>query len=234
MKSLETELSNKSPILVSARSFEEYVGMFALSREDLSGSILDCGAGASNFSSEINRQGGDAKSVDPLYAQDIDMIRHAAMAGLERTNMNVRGNPDEYNWTMIPDADTHYAIRRSSAIAFLEDFKGGQGDTYIAGSLPALPFQDSSFDLTLCSYLLFTYADVLSADFHLSALREMLRVSSGEVRIYPVVGFGADAGPILSYSLMVLREEGVKAELVPVEYEFQKGGGAMLSLRHSG
>lgn len=43
--------------------------------------------------------------------------------------------------------------------------------------LSQFPFSDNEFDLALCSHLLFTYSDLLSLEFHLEAIAELLRVA---------------------------------------------------------
>ena len=59
------------------------------------------------------------------------------------------------------------------------------------GRLPSLPFPDEHFDLTLVSYLLFVYEDQLDYDFHKQSLLEIMRVTRGEARLYPIVSFEA-------------------------------------------
>ena len=51
------------------------------------------------------------------------------------------------------------------------------------------PLADDSFDLALCSHLLFLYTDHLDAAFHIAAVQELLRVA-GEVRIFPAADPG--------------------------------------------
>ena len=57
---------------------------------------------------------------------------------------------------------------------------------YVAARLPRLPFADDTFELAVCSHLLFLYSAELSAEFHLVALRELLRVA-GEVQVFPLL-----------------------------------------------
>jgi hypothetical protein len=54
-----------------------------------------------------------------------------------------------------------------------------------------LPFADRQFDLTLVSYLLFVYENHLDYEFHQRAILELMRVTKGEARIYPIVTFEA-------------------------------------------
>lgn len=57
------------------------------------------------------------------------------------------------------------------------------GARYVAATLPQLPFRDGRFAMTLSGFLLFTHPDLLD---HRAALRELVRVTSGEVRVYPL------------------------------------------------
>jgi hypothetical protein len=62
---------------------------------------------------------------------------------------------------------------------------------YVSGSLPRLPFRDGQFDLTLSSYLMFVYEDKFDYEFHKQSVLEIMRVTRGEARFYPLVSFEA-------------------------------------------
>jgi hypothetical protein len=57
--------------------------------------------------------------------------------------------------------------------------------------LPGLPFRDREFDLTLVSYFLLVYEDKFDYAFHQQSLLEIMRVTRGEARLYPIVNFEA-------------------------------------------
>lgn len=114
---------------------------------------------------------------------------------------------------------------------FLRDYPAGVTERrYVEAALPALPFADRSFDLALCSHFLFLYSDQLDLEFHLDALREMLRVAA-EVRVFPLLQIGGAPSPHLTGAVAALRAEGIEATVEPVPYEFQRGGNRMLRLR---
>lgn len=46
-----------------------------------------------------------------------------------------------------------------------------------------------SFDLAVCSHLLFLYSEHLSEDFHVESIKELCRVA-GEARIFPLLELG--------------------------------------------
>jgi SAM-dependent methyltransferase len=100
-------------------------------------------------------------------------------------------------------------------------------DDYVEAALPALPFADQTFDLALSSHLLFAYADRLDRDFHLDSIRELARIAA-EVRIFPLVPFGFPDNPDHQAVIGELRRGGLRAELIGVDYELQRGGNTML------
>jgi len=61
-------------------------------------------------------------------------------------------------------------------------------------------------------------------------LKELVRVTSGEVRIFPLSGLDAKPYPYLSEMLSFLDDEGMKAEIVEVPFEFQRWANKMLTL----
>ena len=70
---------------------------------------------------------------------------------------------------------------------FLADYDAGKAaGRYRAMDLPRLDFADGTFDLVLCSHLLFLYAEQLSEQFHIDAIGELKRVAR-EVRVFPVL-----------------------------------------------
>ena len=96
--------------------------------------------------------------------------------------------------------------------------------------MPRLPFADDSFDLALCSHFLFLYGEQHDFDFHMESIRELSRVAE-EVRIFPLVELGSSPSRHLQSVLDNLDSLDLRLEVVPVSYEFQKGGNRMLVLK---
>jgi hypothetical protein len=89
-------------------------------------------------------------------------------------------------------------LREETSQQFLNDFAlAPVNSCYRAASLPNLPFAERSFDVALSGHLLFGYSNILSQDFHLAAVSELVRVTSGEVRIFPIRGFDTELSPYL-------------------------------------
>jgi SAM-dependent methyltransferase len=213
-------------MLVSCRSMAEYRGMFALTDGDLAGRVLDCSGGAAGFTAEALALGCAATACDPLYATATrEALAARAPAETARANAYVRAHPDEYVWTFFRDADHHQRLD-ASALRFAADLRAGP-QRYVPAALPALPLAAATFDLALCSHLLFSYADRLDEAFHLAALRELARVAR-EVRVFPLVAMGSAAELDLHDLRGALTADGIGTEIRRVGYEFQRGGDAML------
>ena len=220
-------------MLISSRSLAEYQAMFALTDDDLSVRILDCPSGAADFTSAVSNLGGNVTACDAAYfGNSPDNLATIATSETERGNRYVRAHAEEYEWTFFADPDEHQHVRQHAAQQFAAHIRQHPSH-YIPGRLPALPFPDDSFDLVLSSHLLFSYADSLDHAFHLDAITELMRVTSGELRIFPLVAIGsAEPYSQLVELLSELRARGIAGRNVEVDYEFQKGANHMLVCHH--
>ena len=216
--------------LVSSRSFAEYRAMFDLSDADLAGRLLDCPGGGASFTAAVCARGGDATAADPVYATPSGDLVHRLDGELRRGSAWATAHAHRYVWDFYGDPAGHARIREESARLFADDLSC-HPDRYVAAALPRLPFPDGSFDLVLSSHLLFTYADRLDADSHLAALRELARVSRGQVRVYPVVDQAGQPLPdLLGHLLEQLAADGLAPRLMDVGYRFQRDARTMLQL----
>ena len=212
------------------RSYPEYLRMFDLRPAEQELRILGCGDGPASFNREMARRGKSVVSIDPLYALSTEQIE----ARIEETYRDVieqtRKEQHRFVWDAIPSVDELGRVRMRAMRAFLDDYEAGRREgRYVSGELPELPVESGSFDLALCSHLLFFYAEQLSLDFHRDALVELGRVAR-EIRIFPVVDVNGERSPHLEPMLDELGQRGVRAELVCVPYEFQRGGNQMLRI----
>ncbi|WP_194819747.1 hypothetical protein [Nocardia sp. XZ_19_385] len=221
-------------ILISSRSLDEYRAMFGLSDADLERRILDCPSGAAGFTAEVSRRGGDVTGCDVAYfGNGVREVAAGAVAEAERGNRYVRANQSQYRWTFFADPDEHNRLRQQAAQRFAAHAHQDP-ERYVAGRLPTLPFADNDFELVLSSHLLFSYADDLDYDFHLRAILELMRVTTGELRIFPLVAIGASTRyPDMDELLIQLRAHGIEGRITTVAYEFQAGGNQMLVCRHT-
>lgn len=94
-----------------------------------------------------------------------------------------------------------------------------------------VPFDDRSFDLVLSGHFLFTYAHKFEFPFILSSIKELFRVCSREVRIYPLQKSSFEPYEHMLDLLNTLKKQyGITCDIVPVSFEFQKGSNKMLCL----
>lgn len=216
------------------RSCDEYCAMFALERRDLGRRVLGCGDGPAAFNAGWTARGGYVLSADPLYVFDAASIAARIAQTCEAVMIQLGAHADDYCWRDVPDVASLGKRRMRAMEAFLRDYQSGRHEgRYLAAALPALPLRDRSFDLALCSHLLFLYGAHLDRDFHLAAIREMLRVAA-EVRVFPLLGLDGTPSPHLAPTLARLRAEGHAATVRRVDYEFQKGGNEMLEILRAG
>jgi hypothetical protein len=215
------------------RSFEEYTRFFALDPAALRRTaVLDVAAGPSSFTAEAVRRGLDAVAVDPLYGRPAGSLAAQVRADYHRMFAQMRAKPRLFRLKTFPSLAAAEADRRLAARRFLADYDGNdRHGRYVRAALPALPFLDQGFSLVLCAHLLFIYAERFDYAWHLAACRELVRVSTGEVRIHPVCGAGGRPYAELARLRADLAADGVRSEVVTVDYEFFAGSNSMLVLR---
>ncbi|MEN7551722.1 SAM-dependent methyltransferase [Rapidithrix thailandica] len=222
------ELKNVVPW---GRNLEEYTNMFALTAHDLSKRIISFGDGPASFNLEMHRQGKEVTSLDPVYQFTADELRERIHETKDTIIRQMQENRDNFVWTSIKSIDELERIRMEAMASFLADFeKESSKSRYLYHELPAkTEFADQAFDLGLSSHFLILYAQ-LGLDFHLQSIREMLRLCK-EVRIFPIVNLNAGKSEVLDG---ILETFGTDYELIvsKVNYEFQKGGNEMLTLRN--
>lgn len=214
-------------IIVTSRSFAEYCAFFGLDEESLPARILDAAAGASSFIAEVSPLVERAVAVDPAY-EDRETTLARARAGLAAGTQLVDAHSGHFVLDWYGSAERRAEMRHAALARFADDFEG-RPEHYVGSRLPALPFETDSFDLALCSHLLFTWATHLDEAFHRAALTELLRVAR-EVRVFPLAlqGTGAPVSFLDSLREAIERDLGASTEVVGVPYEFQRGVNQML------
>jgi hypothetical protein len=216
------------------RTFREYLDMFGLEEDEVAGlRVLDCPAGPSSFAAEAHARGLRVTACDVSYNMGAEKLEDIGLNDLEQVFEAFDKSDVEYVWDYYGSRDELIGLRKRALTLFAGDFEQGKGEgRYVEGALPSLPFGDREFDLALSGNFLFLYAEWLSIDTHLECLRELLRVSS-EVRVFPVMTIEGMPYDYMGYILSTLADEGVKAELDPVDMELMKGGNKMLRLMHA-
>ena len=220
-------------IIPWGRSKKEYMEMFNLTQEDvLNKKILGCGDGPSSFNTEVDYDGGEVVSIDPLYAYEKKEIMKRIDEVAPVVMDEVKANADKFVWKSIPDLESLEYIRIEAMMEFLMDYEDGKEEgRYVEAELPNLPFADNSFDLALSSHLLFLYSDHLDLDFHKASIEEMLRVAD-EVRIFPLLTLANEPSPHVEPVMEYLKEKekGYDVRIEKTAYEFQKGADNMMRI----
>jgi hypothetical protein len=217
-------------LVITPRPLSDYQNMFLLTDDELiAGTILDCPAGASPFGAQVRARGGAVVSVDPTYGLPRDELVARIAGDMSRLDGWVNANLDGADWTYLGSPG---ALMRAWELAvdfFLTDYRP-DGTRYVAASLPSLPFPDNHFRLALSSHLLFSYPEFLSFELHVASLLELARVTSGEVRVFPLVDTACVPYPRLDEVRTALDEHGIATEIRQANCAYNLGGDQMLVL----
>ena len=130
-----------------------------------------------------------------------------------------------FNFDFYKTIENHKFHRQNALKLFNSDYDTKR---YFNYELPVLGFEDKSFDLLLSSHLLFVYDDRFSYEFHLNAIKEMLRVAK-KVQIFPLINFqNSHMGKEKNFSPYVYRImedlENYSVVIEEVDFEFQPRG----------
>ena len=213
------------------RTFTEYKNMFNLHKIDLNKKILDCGGGPSSFNYEMKIQNREVTTIDPLYQFDKEDIEKRIDETFGDVIAQAKASKDDFVWKTIKTVEELAETRMSAMKTFLNDFEAGKKENrYINAELPDVPFKDSVFDLALSSHFLFLYSDMLSLDFHVKAIDEMLRVAH-EVRIFPLLDLSTEKSRHVKEIIRIFKEKEMHVSIETVDYEFQKGGNQSMKIK---
>jgi hypothetical protein len=216
-------------VVITPRPLSDYRNMFLLDDHDLlAGPILDCPGGASPFGVQVRARGGVVTSVDPIYQQAPQVVIARTRADLDRTAAWVAAHPTNFDWSYLGSPQAVQRAFEVSAELFATDYTP-DGQRYVAAELPRLPFGDRRFRLALSGFLLFAYPDRFDLDWHVASLLELVRVTAGEVRVYPLVDTVGRAYPWLDEVRGALAERAVHSELRAARCAWQPGGDRLLA-----
>jgi ubiquinone/menaquinone biosynthesis C-methylase UbiE len=215
-------------VVLLGRTYDEYTRYFALKMDQWRGrKVLDVASGVSSFCAQGNELGYDVTAADRIYGFRAEELAPRCAADLDHVIDSVQGLT-VYRWdNFYGTPERLRGLRERACKTFLEDYRQHR-ERYIQVELPQLPFPDRTFDLTLVSYLLFVYEDQLTYEFHKQSIEELMRVTSGEVRIYPTVTFEAQP----SNYVRRLREDlsQFHFELVQTDFEFLRNSNNFLRI----
>jgi len=72
----------------------------------------------------------------------------------------------------------------------------------------------------------------MSEEFHVRSVMELCRVA-GEVRIFPLLTLAQERSPHLLAVCEAASAQGLRSQVVRVDYEFQRGGNEMLLIQRT-
>ena len=217
-------------VIPLGRTCTEYRAMFSLNEADLNKKILDCGGGPSSFNYEMKIQNKKVTTIDPIYQFSKEDIKKRIDETFEDVMAQGKASKDDYIWKNIKTVEELAERRMYAMKTFLNDFETGKKEKrYMTAALPNLPFKKEEFDLALSSHFLFLYSDLLSQDFHIKAIDEMLRVAS-EVRIFPLLDLSTDKSQHVNEIIRIFKEKEMQVSIETVDYEFQKGGNQLMKI----
>lgn len=215
-------------IIFIGRTFEEYLDMFSLTKEELRGKkILDCPAGACSFTAVGHKTGLDITACDIAYHFSVEQLKNKGLQDIEHVMEHIQKVKSNYKWDYFHHVEDLRKHRLNALNDFTNDFKQN-AERYIKTTLPSLPFENDEFDILLSAHFLFMYADRLDYKFHLDTINEFLRVTKEEVRIFPLVDLEGKRYMHLDQLIDDLTSIGCIVEEQKVPYEFQRNANSML------
>jgi hypothetical protein len=221
-----------SEVVLLGRTFDEYRRMFSLDLETLRReTILDAGSGVSSFCAEGNAIGFNITASDAIYGFTAEEIERKCAQDLHEVMAKLPPIADLYVWKEFPDVEALTRRREQAYKRFLPDYVEHGHSRYVPTVYPNSGFEDKSFTLTLVSHLLFLYQDQLDYDFHRETLKELLRITSGEVRIYPITNLRGERSIYVDQLIGDRTFADYEFECVSVNHEFLRNANQMLCIR---
>lgn len=221
------ELKN---IVPWGRNLDEYKSMFNLTESDLDKRIISFGDGPASFNCDMFGLNKSVVSIDPVYRFSANQLKRKIKETKDIVIEQTKNNLENFVWKRIKNIQELEKIRLSAMENFLQDFELGKREgRYVNHEMPnKTKFDDLTFDLGLSSHFLILYSQ-LGLDFHISSMTEMLRVSK-EIRIFPVLNLDAKKSELLD-NLVKHFETSFIVDIEQVDYEFQKNGNEMLTIK---
>lgn len=214
-------------LLLSGHNLLDYQHMFDLTQADLDKKIITLASGFDSFNAQMHAMDKHVVSCARNYHLSVENMSDLVLENLTRLQEHVESNLDDF---LLADSKDLNEVEKKwvqSAKLFLKDYPQGlEYGRYRADVLPNLHFEDFQFDIALSSHFLFAQND-LTLDNHVDFIKEMGRVAK-EVRIFPLNNLEGEISPLLGPVMLALQNSHFEVEVRQVNYEFQRGGNAML------
>jgi len=225
---MDKQLNLKNIVLIG-RTFDEYCRMFALDNDLLkSETILDVASGVSSFCAEANGKGYNVTASDKIYTSAPSEIEQKCASDLDAVIKQLPGVTDLYVWDYFKDIQSLKAQREKAYRSFIQYFKKHGKGRYVPVDYPAADFTHDQFNISLVSHFLFLYEDRLDYDFHRRTVLELLRITSKEIRIFPIVNLKGKRSSLVKPLMDDKDFEPFQISIKKVGYEFMKGANEMM------
>jgi len=220
-------MKNRSPKLVEAFTYDDYIAMFDLDPTMLSRKIIEFPGCFSSFNATALQKNEHVTSLDPLYDLETPMLTNLIQqqAKLWETHVEMTtGNDDAH----LIAKEKYNRFQEASSI-FLNDYSlDSEHKRYVAWDTEnKLPFNEHSFQLALCSHWLFKqkYSLQQVIDF----IDGLCRVA-GEVRIFPLLTEKFEAPDYLGHLLANFQTRGYQISCKAIDFDKHEEGSAMLCI----
>lgn len=228
---MKKKLELKDIVLIG-RTFDEYFRMFDLGSLHLKEEkILDAASGVSSFCAEANEKGYDVSGADRIYDLSAHIIENKCIEDLEMVIKKLSEISDIYRWDYFKDINALKKNREAAYKKFLKDYTTASGSRYFNSEFPSSAFSAKSFTISLASHFLFMYTDILDYEFHIHTISELLRITTKEIRIFPLVNLAGERSVYVDRFLNDRRFTNYKKAITKVDYEFVRNGIEMLSIK---
>ena len=228
---MDKQLDLKSIALIG-RTLEEYHNIFELNNNLLKNEIiLDVASGVSSFCAEADRQGFNVTASDRIYTFSPTEIEQKCSQDLDMIIKQLPGVADIYVWNFFKDIESLKAQRERAYKLFIEDFKNYGTRRYVPVEYPSTDFLNKQFTISLMSHFLFLYEDKLNYDFHKKTIMELLRITSKEIRIFPIVNLKGKKSSFVNTFMQDKDFEQFQIIIKKVGYEFMKNGNEMMVIK---
>lgn len=224
---MDKQLNLKNIALIG-RTFEEYYKMFDLNSSLKNELILDVASGVSSFCAEANAKGYNVTASDRIYTSSPKDIEQKCRQDLDEVIKQLPDLVDLFAWNFFKDIRALKAQREKAYKLFIEDFKNYGTKRYMPVEYPSTDFIDNQFTISLISHFLFLYEDHINYDLHKKIILELLRITSKEIRIFPIVNLKGKKSSFVD-TLMHDTDFGrFQISVEKVDYEFMKNGNEMM------
>lgn len=234
MANRQAKQLNLKNVVLLGRTFEEYRKMFSLNKNLLKNeSILDVASGVSSFCAEANAKGYNITASDRIYACTPSEIEQKCRQDLDMVLKQLPDIADLYVWDFFKEVQALRNQREKAYKLFIEDFKGYGIKNYVPVEYPSTNFPDNQFSISLSSGFLFLYDDLLDYDFHRKTILERMRITTKEIRIWPIVNMKGNKSSLVEPLINDNDLNRFQIFIEKVDYEFLRNSNEMMVIKTS-